>query len=479
MYLRLQGVGPDPIWREDWNMTLLHQLGKELPERYYLGVDVGYKEHVAMVIPLKTFVRGDEGWKRARGVHFASTQSGLVKLQHYLDRFSEDHEAFLGLCEPTGGQYGATVFQYLLDQAYEMHLVENATVKHMRERIYPGLPKTDDMDGRVMARIGYLHEAVGEEFTLRPLELAHPEDAHLLALCRDSWKLNTMITRARNQFTQLMAVTFPELKTFFTSSVSTIAPVRLIAAYPTPALLAQAPAEEVHNVLWQGGAYQHARRVNKLQALARDSSGLLPDPGRAWRIEWLTNFLLSNFLYQAALDRQLKKLVEQRREYKWIVTVPYSGPATLGVIMAVTGDVKRFSNSRKYVAYTGYFAGLKKSQTIDRTKMSRRGNRNLKRAYFQIAAPLVWFDRGDNPYKQLYQRKMAEGRPWYKAMPFVCAALARHIYHCLKFNDPYDVDKAFQGSSPAPASEQKWLSLRAELDERFERMQTSLYQAEA
>jgi hypothetical protein len=460
-------------------MTLLARLGSELPCRYYLGVDVGYKEHVAVVIGLQTFVRGDDRWKRARCVHFPSTQVGLRKFQRYLDRFSTDRSTFFGLCEPTGGHYGATVFQYLLDQDYNMNLVENATVRHVREQIFPGLPKTDEMETRVMARLGYLHEAVGEEFTLRPLELADPDDAHLLALCRDSWKLSTMITRARNQFTQLMAVTFPELKTFFTSSVSTVAPLRLIAAYPTPALLAEAPPEEVHDVLWKVGAYQHAHRVEELQVLAQDSSGLLPDPGRAWRVEWLTNFLLTNFLHQSALDRRVKRLVEQRDDYELIVKVPYSGPDTLGMILAVTGDIHRFPNYRKYVAYTGYFAGLEKSQTIDRTKMSRRGNRNLRRAFFQIASPLVWFDKGDNPYKALFERKTAEGRPWYKAMPFVCAALARHIYHCLKFNDPYDVEKAFQGSAPAPASEEEWLDLGTELDERFEVMEASLCQIEA
>jgi hypothetical protein len=114
----------------------------------------------------------------------------------------------------------------------------------------------------------------------------------------------------------------------------------------------------------------------------------------------------------------------------------------LGVILAVTGDVNRFRNYHRYVAYTGYYAGLERSQTIDRTRMSRRGNRNLKRAYFQIAAPLVWFERGENPYKALFEHKTAAGHPWYEAMPFVCAALARHIYHCLKFKQPYDVEKA-------------------------------------
>jgi hypothetical protein len=69
---------------------------------------------------------------------------------------------------------------------------------------------------------------------------------------------------------------------------------------------------------------------------------------------------------------------------------------------------------------------------------------------------------------------MAEGRQWYKAMPFVCAALARHIYHCLKFNDPYDVEKAFQGSVPVPASEEEWLNLGASLEEKVAQISEAL-----
>jgi hypothetical protein len=73
---------------------------------------------------------------------------------------------------------------------------------------------------------------------------------------------------------------------------------------------------------------------------------------------------------------------------------------------------------------------------------------------------------------------MADGRPWYEAMPFVCAALARHIYHCLKFKDPYDVAKAFEDSSPRPAEEQVLVNLRSDLDERFEVVDAHLCQIE-
>ena len=54
-------------------MTLLERLGSQLPCRYYLGIDAGYKEHVAVVISLQTFVCGDDRRKQARCVHFPST----------------------------------------------------------------------------------------------------------------------------------------------------------------------------------------------------------------------------------------------------------------------------------------------------------------------------------------------------------------------------------------------------------------------
>ena len=209
----------------------------------------------------------------------------------------------------TGGCYGATVYQYLLGHGYPMWLIENALTRHMREKIMGDIPKTDETDARVMARICYLHEAVGEEFKLRPLRLAEPEEANLLALCRDSWKPNQMVVRERNQFTQLMAVIFPELKTFFTKSVSSLAPVSLVAAYPTPADLVAASAEEVRAVLWRVGAYHHARRLDELQELARHTSGPLPEPGRAWRLNWLTSLLLNHLKAQTELNEQVEALV--------------------------------------------------------------------------------------------------------------------------------------------------------------------------
>ena len=58
------------------------------------------------------------------------------------------------------------------------------------------------------------------------------------------------------------------------------------------------------------------------------------------------------------------------------------------------------------------------------------------------------------------------------------ATLARHICHCLKLNDPCEVEKAFRRSPLSPASEEDWSDLRASLEERFEAMEATLCQIE-
>jgi hypothetical protein len=64
-------------------------------------------------------------------------------------------------------------------------------------------------------------------------------------------------------------------------------------------------------------------------------------------------------------------------------------------------------------------------------------------------------------------------------MPFACAALARHIYHCLKSGEAYDVAKTFAASQFPPAAKQATQDLGAEIDGQFELMDAYLDSSEA
>ncbi len=74
-------------------------------ERVYVGVDVGYRQHVAAASPLSVFTaqRTPNGWRRVKTVRFGSDAAGFAQLQRYLDKHSTAPTDFLVLLEPTGG----------------------------------------------------------------------------------------------------------------------------------------------------------------------------------------------------------------------------------------------------------------------------------------------------------------------------------------------------------------------------------------
>src|SRR6266702_5517790 len=96
-------------------------------ERIYVGVDVGYRQHVAAASPLSVFnaQRSPNAWRQVRPVRFGSDAAGFRQLQRYLDKHSSDPTDFLVLLEPTGGYYGLALVMYLLGKGYRVLQVEN------------------------------------------------------------------------------------------------------------------------------------------------------------------------------------------------------------------------------------------------------------------------------------------------------------------------------------------------------------------
>ena len=72
----------------------------------------------------------------------------------------------------------------------------------------------------------------------------------------------------------------------------------------------------------------------------------------------------NHFKLMGELEQPIEQVIQNHVGYAFLVGVPYSDLTTLGIILAATGEISRFLNYRRYVAYTGYFAALEKSQTI-------------------------------------------------------------------------------------------------------------------
>ena len=201
-------------------------------------------------------------------IRFASDAAGFGQLQRYLDKHSMRHPTSWSYWSQRRVLRASARSSYLLGKGYRVVQVENRAVKDYREKVFGGETKADEVDARLMARMGFLHELVGEEFSIRPVHLTNPDAAALKVMVGDLSVLQKEITRRRNQLQQITAATFPELKTFFRDSTR-FPPRGHCSPVSHAARPGRATTEEIGDLIRAARSYRHAKRAAELRELAR------------------------------------------------------------------------------------------------------------------------------------------------------------------------------------------------------------------
>jgi transposase len=422
-------------------------------ERIYVGVDVGYRQHVAAASPLAVFnaQRTPNAWRQVKTVRFASDAAGFAQLQRYLDKHSAVVSEFLVLLEPTGGYYALALLLYLLGKGYQVLQVENRAVKDYREKLFGSETKADEMDARLMARMGFLHELVGEEFSIRPVHLTNPDAAALKVMVGDLNVLQKEITRRRNQLQQITAATFPELKTFFRDSTASPTARALLASFPTPQDLASATTDEVGDVLRAARSYRHAKRAAELRELARTSAGVRMLTQQHWRQSWIIKQL--DVLEEARQDLidQVQWISSTHRYTPIIESLPVKSPIWTATLIAVIGDVSRFTNYAEFRAYLGWSPQVERSgSSLDSSKLANSGVRLSRKVLGQMVMIMLAPGIRSTPFRAYYERLTARGMRPAKAMGHVAGKLSAVLYSMLKTMTGYDEVKHRRALRLAP-----------------------------
>lgn len=135
------------------------------------------------------------------------------------------------------------------------------------------------------------------------------------------------------------------------------------------------------------------------------------------------------------LDSQLKKIEEEMTDImkfndSVIMTIPGIGYINGGMILGEIGDIHRFSNPNKLLAFAGLDPSVYQSGNFQarRTRMSKRGSRVLRYALVNAAWNVI---RNNFTFKSYYETKMDEGRIHYNALGHCSGKLVRIIWKML------------------------------------------------
>jgi len=383
------------------------------------GIDIGKNHHEASVI-------NQDGKLLAKSLRFANTTPGAESLLDYINRCNPEKDVVVIGMEATG-HYWMSIYCYLFDTGFQVNVINPLQSDAIRN-LFLRKTKNDAKDSFLIAetiRIGRYSKT----------EIADEDILSLRQLCRHRMDLVDYIADQKRKIIGVMDRVFPEYKDFFSDMFGRTS-TELLSKAATPEELLAIPTDELCELLKTNsrGRFREAK-VEELRKVAKTSFGITIG------ISAFTMQLRQLLEMIELLERQLDELELEIEQYLLKLNTPITSCPGVGnvlgaVILSEIGDISRFTEPKKLVAFAGIDPSVNQSGEFKGTKnkMSKRGSPHLRRAIW-LAANVAAFH--DPVLSAFYQKKRSEGKHHCTVIGAVARKLTFIIYAVLRDNKPY------------------------------------------
>jgi len=283
--------------------------------------------------------------------------------------------------------------------------------------------KTDKKDARTIAKFLLDHR---QEIS----QLSVSQDLQdLRDLARERESLCHLISATKVEIKRVLRTTFPELESI--GDLYTGVMLLFLQEYPSARLVRAAKPKAIAKILKQPYV------GNKLSFSAEDilraakSSVATVSPAK----EIILRGKIATLLHlQGRLDEVTKLLTDLCKSTKVddleiLRSIKGVGPKTAAPFLAEMGQVKNYSSYKKLIAYAGMDPSVHQSgKFIGMSKLSKRGNRHLRRAIYLMTASVVCQNAF---FKAYFVKRKREGLPPQKALFATAHKLIRVIFSML------------------------------------------------
>lgn len=385
---------------------------------FYIGIDIAKNKHAVVVLE-------DHGKIFRPVFEIENTRAGLAFLLDELHRL--DGEISIGL-ESTG-HYWLSLYEYLTGNDYPVTVINPLQIAAYRKSGLRKL-KNDKTDAVWIA--DFLRIA-----NLPTSSRDIPALMQLRELSRFRYWLTSQIGDCKRKLLTILDRVFPEYEKVF-SNVFVASSRAILQEAVSAQEFADFDLQELADLLAKTSRSRFGmEKAVQLQEKARQSIGVgfLTD---AVQMEMRCLLAQMELLedQEQAVEQSLEELMESIPQF--ITTIPGIGLSTGAAILAEIGDVHRFENEEKLVAFAGIDASVSQSGQFNATEMhmSKRGSPYLRLALWQAASMCLIHNV---ELREYYHKKRAEGKAHGTAIGAVCRKLLIRIYVILKENRPYVV----------------------------------------
>ena len=388
----------------------------------YVGIDIAKLNHFASAI-------SSDGEILIEPFKFTNDGDGFQLLVSKLNSLNAEPDSIIIGLESTA-HYGDNLIRYLVAESFQVCVLNPIKTSTMRKNNIRKT-KTDKVDTYIIAKTLMMQDSY-RFYTFYDLDLMD-----LKTMGRFYQKTVKQRTRLKIQLTAYVDEVFPELQYFFKSGLHQKSVYALLKEAPTPEAIASMHMTHLANLLVKTSLVHFNRdNAKELRVLARKSVGASDSA--------LSIQITHSIAQIELLDSQLQKIEDEMTEImkfndSVIMTIPGIGCINGGMILGEIGDIHRFSNPCKLLAFAGLDPTVYQSGNFQarRTRMSKRGSKVLRYALINAAHNVV---KNNSTFKAYYDAKMAEGRTHYNALGHCAGKLVRVIWKMMTDDVEFNLD---------------------------------------
>lgn len=387
---------------------------------FFIGIDIAKRSHQAAITEIS-------GNIIVKPFNFKNSSVGFAQLLSVLEQNAVTKESCVIGMESTG-HYWYPLYFFLVEHQYNVKVFNPIQTAAFRE-IAIRKVKNDNLDSIMIAdftRFGRYSE------TYIPSE-------NMLALknlSRYRLSISDICGGLKKSTIALLDQVFPEYVTVF-NDIFGATSKQLLEKYSTPDEFSEISTTKLTNFIHKVSHGRNGReKAELIKSAAQNSIGI------TYAVDTFS-FQIKQLIEQiefmedklSEIDAEMSKLLAQS-EYSVITTISGIGPTLGSIIVSEIGDIERFENSSKLVAYAGLDASVKQSGEFNssQNRISKRGSPYLRRALWMAAFMSLQCDPALYDY---YSRLRVRGKSHRCATTAVARKLCIIVWAIMKSKQPY------------------------------------------
>ncbi len=388
-----------------------------------IGLDVSKGESMA-----QAFL--DKGLPYLKVFHFKHTIEGLTRFRKYMKDLEVEAGTPPTIVLEATGHYQAPLIPVFEELGYVYLVINPLLSKTARKRKLRNV-KTDAADAHLLGELFYKEE-------LQPERKRGAQLLNLRHLTRFHESISDMYVQTKLQFHAVVDQVFPEYIGVFGDTYSKVS-LRLLLRFPTSGKVLQLRKTELieaikeltpraRSVRW---AEERAERL--IAAAERNPFKNSTMSSHFVSLGILVQSLLQYQEHLSQLETQIDALAEDIAAFDLLRSIPGIGNKIAATILAEVGEIERFDNAKKLVAFAGLDPGVFSSGkfTATQNRISKRGSKRLRLALF-LAVRCGLRLSVNQKIKAYYDKKRTEGKGHKVAVIASANKLLHWIFAILK-----------------------------------------------